>query len=80
VSIRVFLLLPAVALLTACATYYRNTNPGANFQADSYQCERENSEQVFLALNGVAVADREVNWPMVRACLKARGWYEVDGP
>jgi hypothetical protein len=75
------LLLIAFAMsLAGCATYYRNRNPSANFASDSYQCQRENTSQAFIALNGAAVAGPQIDFSMVDACLKARGWYEVPKP
>jgi hypothetical protein len=77
---KMLLLIAAAALLAGCATYYRNRNPSANFASDNYACQKENTSQVFVALNGTAVAAPQVDWSMVDACLKARGWYEVPKP
>jgi uncharacterized lipoprotein YajG len=77
---KTLLMIAAAALLAGCATYYRNLNASVNFASDSYQCQRENTSQVFLALNGAAATGSQTDWSMVDACLKARGWYEVSKP
>jgi invasion protein IalB len=70
--------------LAACDSvpvHYRNTlHPAygqADFDRDSYQCKRENQNQVTFVYGGIAESNTVVDDSMAAACLSARGWHRV---
>lgn len=71
--------------LSGCATtqHYRNvSHPAygqAEFDRDSYECDRENTHQIgVLVSGGPGVMSTEVDRNMAARCLALRGWQQVS--
>jgi|ERR1700730_7944730 len=81
--------LTVAAVLGACSgpTYWRNNNP-RNWDADLYDCTRENSTTITAgggtglvgAVNTGEVGSVRTDYAMRDLCLKSRGWYQVAAP
>lgn len=78
---RVALLL-TLALAACGETHYRNVNGSygqLQFDRDKYQCTRENTHQGWYLMGDYAGTYSDADSDMVKACLRARGWYQTAG-
>lgn len=75
---------------TGCGgpTYWRNSNPSANWDRDLYECTKAHSVTITSGggtgaigtLNTAQVGSVRTDYAMRDLCLKSRGWYQTSGP
>ena len=68
-------------ILAGCSSEFHFGKPGASQQQrdkDAYECQKESlysaSNAKVNPYGGAASSGVEVNWDLVKACLKARGY------
>ena len=76
-----FVIIPCLVILAGCSSRFSYSKSGVSQQQvnkDGYECQKESTYRASNAqvnpYGGTASSGVEVNWNMVKACLRARGY------